>query len=113
MMSDYEILVNNFVHLLKNQPSLFSEEDRITLIELIKNQADDIESLSNAISSWCEEHPKVDEALAEYEEIKEKAPGEAGKNIDIPKYQLDKEHIITTIEQGSSSAEEKDKPTPE
>lgn len=50
MMSDYEILVKNFVHLLKTQPSLFSEEDRITLIELIENQADDIESLSNAFS---------------------------------------------------------------
>ncbi|MEM6751369.1 MAG: hypothetical protein AAF630_00035 [Cyanobacteria bacterium P01_C01_bin.38] len=101
-MSDYEITVNLFIHLLKTQPSLFSEEDRITLMELIQKQANDIESLSDAISGWCFEHPEVDEALAKFEEVGEKAPGGKLLSTDIPKYKLDKEYIINFVKQDLS-----------
>ncbi|MEH2193802.1 MAG: hypothetical protein V7K98_14360 [Nostoc sp.] len=110
-MSDYETTVNIFIHLLKTQPSLFSGEDRITLMELINNQPDDVKSLSNAISDWLSEHPEVDEALAEFEEIGTKAPGDKKANINIPKYELDKKNILNEIQQSSSSSQETKKPT--
>lgn len=110
-MSDYETIVNIFIHLLKNQPSLFSEEDRTTLTKLIHDTADDIQSLSNAISDWCAEHPEVDKALAEFEEVGEKAPGQKQANKDIPKYELDKKNILNEIAQSSSSAKDVEKPT--
>ena len=110
-MSDHEINVNIFIHLLTTQSSLFSKEDRDELIKLIDKQPDEIQSLSNAISDWCSEHPEVDEALAEFEEIGEKAPGKTRTNTNIPKYELDKKHIINAIQQSSSSAKEIEKPT--
>jgi hypothetical protein len=109
-MSDYETTVNIFIHLLKTQPSLFSEEDRITITELI-NQHNDIKSLSNAISDWLLEHPEVDTALGEFEEIGTKAPGDKQANTNIPKYELDKKNILNAIQQSSSSAKETKKPT--
>ncbi|MDM9582938.1 hypothetical protein [Nostoc sp. GT001] len=109
-MSDYEITVNIFIHLLKTQSSLFSE-DRITLIKLINNQTDDIKSLSDAISYWLSEHPEVEKALAEFEEIGTRAPGDKQANTNIPKYELDKKNILNEIQQSSSSAKETKKPT--
>ncbi|ODG99711.1 hypothetical protein A4S05_36945 [Nostoc sp. KVJ20] len=110
-MSDHETTVNIFVHLLNTQPSLFSEEDRITLMELIQNQADDIQFLSNAISDWLSEHDEVDEVLAKFEEIGTKAPGDKQANTNIPKYELDKKNILNEIQQSSSSPKDVEKPT--
>ncbi|MBW4676201.1 MAG: hypothetical protein KME52_19940 [Desmonostoc geniculatum HA4340-LM1] len=110
-MSDHETTVNIFVHLLNTQPSLFSGEDRITLMELIQNQADDIQSLSNAISDWLSEHLEVEEALVEFEEIGTKAPGDKQANTNIPKYEIDKKNILNEIQQSLSSAKETKKPT--
>jgi hypothetical protein len=110
-MSDYEMTVNIFVHLLTTQSSLFSQEDRDELIKLIDKQPDEIQSFSNAISDWLSEHPEVDKALAEFESIGEKAPGTKQANINIPKYELDKKHIINAIQPSSSSAKEVEKPT--
>ena len=110
-MSDYETTVNIFVHLLNTQPSVFSGEDRIALVELINNQTDDIKSLSNAISDWCSKHPEVDEALAEFEKIGVRAPGDKQANTNIPKYELDKKNILNEIQQSSSSAKNSEKPT--
>jgi hypothetical protein len=111
-MSGYETTVNIFIHLLKTQPSLFSEEDKITLIELINNQHDDIKSLSNAISDWLLEHPEVDDALAEFEDIGTKAPGKERANKNIPQYELDKKTILNEIQQSSSSAKKTEKQNP-
>ncbi len=106
-MSDHEMTVNIFIHLLKTQSLLFSQEDRDELVRLIDKQPDEIQSLSNAISDWCSEHPEVDEALGEFEPIGEKAPGTKQANINIiPKYQLDKKHIINAIQPSSPSAKE-------
>ena len=110
-MSDHEITVNIFIHLLNTQSFLFSPEDRITLMKLINNQPDDIKSLSNAISDWLSEHPKVDEALVEFEEIGGRGPGDKQANTNIPKYELDKKNILNEIQQSSSSAKETKKPT--
>lgn len=110
-MSDYEITINIFIHLLTSQSSLFSKKDRDELIQLIETQPDEIESLSNAISEWCSEHPEVDEALAGIEELTERAPGEKRANTNIPKYELDKKNMINAIQQSSSSAKDVEKPT--
>lgn len=104
--------VNIFVHLLITQSSLFSQEDRDELVKLIDKQPDEIQSLSNAISDWCEEHPEVEKALAEFEEIGEKAPGAKRANTNIPEYELDKKNIINAIQQSSSSAKNTEKLTP-
>ncbi|MEH1770119.1 MAG: hypothetical protein V7L27_18480 [Nostoc sp.] len=103
-MFDYEITVNIFIHLLNTQSFLFSEEDIITLIKLINNQPDDIESLSNARSDWLSKHDNVDEAFAkvEFEEIVARAPGDKQANTNIPRYELDKKNILNEIQQSSS-----------
>ena len=110
-MSEHEITVNIFVHLLTTKSSLFFQEDRYELIKLIDKQPDEIQSISNAISDWCSEHPEVDEALAEFEEIEKRAPGTTRANTNIPKYELDKKHILNAIQQSSLSAKEVEKPT--
>ena len=110
MMSDYEVTVNNFIHLLKTQPSLFSKEENTELVELLNSQSDDIQSLSNAISDWLEEHPKVDDALAELEEnITERAPGSAKANSNIPKYELDQKTLLNAIQQSSATESDDNK----
>jgi predicted oxidoreductase len=111
-MSDYEMTVNIFVHLLTTQSSLFSQEDRAELMQLIDEQSDEIQSLSNAISHWLSEHPEVDKALAEFEpKVGEKAPGQKQANHNIPRYELDQKHIINAIQQSSPSAKDVEKPT--
>lgn len=110
-MSDYEMTVKIFVDLLTTQSSLFSQEDRDELVKLIDKQPDEIQSLSNAISDWLSEHPEVDEALAKFEPIRRKAPGDKQANPNIPKYELDKKNILNAIQQSSSSAKDAEKPT--
>lgn len=103
-MSDYEVTINNFIHLLKTQPNLFSKEENIKLIQLLNSQSDDIQSLSNAISDWCEKHPQVDDALAKLEgNVTERAPGSIKANSNIPKYELDKRTLINAIQQSSAT----------
>lgn len=103
MMSDYEVTVNNFIYLLKTQPELFSKEEKTELVQLVNSQSDDIQSLSNTISDWLEEHPQVDDALAELESITERAPGSTKANSNIPKYELDKRTLINAIQQSSAT----------
>lgn len=104
-MSVHEKTVNNFIHLLKTQPSLFSTNYRSELTQLIDSQPDDIKADSDAISNWCEAHPEVDDALAKLDETgKTKGPGSTKPNTNIPKYQLDKKTLINTIQQSSSAA---------
>lgn len=100
MMSDYEVTVNNFIHLLKTQLELFSKQDKTNLIKLLNSQSDDIQSLSNTISDWCEKHPQVDDALAELEaNVTERAPGSTKANSNIPKYELYKRTLIKASSQ--------------
>lgn len=110
MMSDYEVTVNNFIHLLKTQPELFSKEENTKLIQLLNSQSDDIQSLSNAISDWCEKHPQVDDALAELEgNVTERAPGSTKANFNIPKYEHDRRTLINAIQQSSATKSDDDK----
>lgn len=108
-MSVYEVTINNFIHLLKTQPNLFSKEENTKLIQLLNSQSDDIQSLSNTISDWCEKHPQVDDALAELEgNVTERAPGSTKANSNIPKYEHDKRTLINAIQQSSATESDDD-----
>ncbi|KST65257.1 hypothetical protein [Mastigocoleus testarum] len=107
-MSDYELNINNFIFLLKNQPNLFSKKEKAETFQLINSQSDDMKSLSNAISDWCAEHPRIDDALADLEEITtnevtSRGPGSTKVNSKIPKYQLDKRTLLNAIQQSSAT----------
>lgn len=113
MMSVYETTVNNFIHLWKTQPSLFSEQDRLEVSQLINSQSDEIEALSNAIADWCLNNPQLDDALAklEQEEPGTKAPGTTEANTNIPQYKPDKKTLLNAIQQSSSSDKNAEKNT--
>ncbi len=109
-MSEYEVTVNNFIHLLLTQPSLFSEEDRNELYQLINPLPDDIKLISNSISDWCLEHPKVDDALGELDgNVGDRAPGSKKPNPNIPAYQPNKKTLINAIVQSSPPPKENEK----
>jgi hypothetical protein len=109
-MSEYEVTVNNFIHLLLTQPSLFSEEDRNELYQLINPLPDDIKLISNSISDWCLEHPKVDNALAELDgDVGNRAPGSKKVNPNIPKPQHNPGTLLNAIVQSSPPPKEDEK----
>ncbi len=110
-MSVYETTVNNFIHLLKTQPSLFSEPDKFKLRQLIDSQSDEIKALSNAIANWCLHHPQLDDAMAELEEEESitRFPGNTKANTNIPQYKLDKKTLLNAIQQSSSSTNKVEK----
>jgi hypothetical protein len=102
-MSDNQVMVNKFIHLLLTQPCLFSEEDRTKLDQLINSVSDDIETLSNSIADWCLERPKVANALGKLENnVRQRAPGTEKANPNIPKYPTDKKTLLNAIQQSSS-----------
>ncbi|NET62796.1 MAG: hypothetical protein F6K47_43915 [Symploca sp. SIO2E6] len=54
-----------FIALIREQPTIFSAENRFDLDQQLDTFPEDIESLSNAISNWCLEHPDIFMALRE------------------------------------------------
>ncbi len=67
-MSFHQQNIEAFIQLLKSQRStksgsasrsLFSEQDRANLDQLVANLPDDEEKISEAIASWYEKHPKI------------------------------------------------------
>ncbi|MFK0730520.1 MAG: hypothetical protein ACFKPT_12240 [Gloeotrichia echinulata GP01] len=101
-MSNYEVTVQNFIHLLRTPSSLFSEEDRAELNQLINAVSDDITIIASSISDWCEEHPEVDDALGELEkDVTQRGPGTEKANPNIPEYQTDKKTLLNAIQQSS------------
>ncbi len=111
-MSIYEEKVNNFVHLLKTQPSLFAEVNRDELEKIISSQQEDIRAISNTITDFCQGYPQVEDALRELKPISRssKGPGKTKANPNIPDYEHDKKSIINAIQQSSSGENKKEKP---
>ena len=64
-MSFDEQNIAAFIHLLKNQRSLFSVQDWAELDKLIPTLPVDVEKLSVAIAAWYERHPKILDAQLE------------------------------------------------
>lgn len=100
MMLEHYNTVNNFIHLVRTKPSLFSEEDREELKKLIDEQPDDIEIQSNIICEWLELHPKIDNALGELEKTEigqRRGPGDVEEDGGIPDYQPNKSVINNAL----------------
>ncbi len=102
----HEQTIYNFIELLNNQSSLFSDRDRADLNQLIASQPDDIKQLSNTILAWCEANPEIDRPLAELkdnlsDEIK--APGtNLGKKPPLDG-KLAKEMVLNAIQQSAAA----------
>jgi hypothetical protein len=98
-MSLHEQTLHNFIHLLQTQPSLFLPKDRAELDHLIADQTDDTKQLSNAISTWCESHPEIDQALFDLESSG-RAPGtKKTGNVPPPDITLNKQTLRNAIQQ--------------
>ncbi len=55
--------INAFIQLLKNQKSLFSDQDNADLNELLNPPLpDNIEKISEKITVWCENRTEINEA---------------------------------------------------
>lgn len=58
--------IEAFIHIIKQQPSVFSDENRIDLEQKIdKCPEEDVLSLFNAISAWCRKSPDIRKAWSE------------------------------------------------
>ncbi|MEG4113143.1 Rpn family recombination-promoting nuclease/putative transposase [Microcoleus sp. Pol12A6] len=64
-MSLPEQNIDSFIELLTQQRSLFGAEQLTELAQLIEPLSDEIEVLSEAISSWAENYPSIQEAQAQ------------------------------------------------
>ena len=63
-MSLPEQNIDSFIELLTQQRSLFGAEQLTELAQLIEPLSDEIDVLSEAISSWAENYPSIQEAQA-------------------------------------------------
>jgi len=63
-MSVSEQNIDSLIELLTQQRSLFSAEQLTELAQLIEPLSDEIDVLSEAISSWAENYPSIQEAQA-------------------------------------------------
>jgi len=63
-MSLPEQNIDSFIELLTQQRSLFGAEQLTQLAQLIEPLSDEIDVLSEAISSWAENYPSIQEAQA-------------------------------------------------
>ncbi|NET06011.1 MAG: hypothetical protein F6K16_15180 [Symploca sp. SIO2B6] len=57
--------IEAFIALIKHQPSVFLDENRVDLEQQIDKFPEDVESLSEAIYAWCLEHPDILIALSD------------------------------------------------
>ena len=64
-MSLPEQKIDSFIELLTQQRSLFGAEQLTELAQLIEPLSDEIDVLSEAISSWAENYPSIQEAQAQ------------------------------------------------
>lgn len=97
--------IDAFIELLTEQYSLFSSGYLAELEQLLAPLPDDIEELSTAISSWCEQHPELEEAQLELlpDNSEKKAPGSKEANVKTPNYELNKQALLNAIQQSASS----------
>ncbi|MEG4289787.1 Rpn family recombination-promoting nuclease/putative transposase [Microcoleus sp. C2C3] len=64
-MSPPEQKIDSFIELLTQQRSLFGAEQLTELAQLIEPLSDEIDVLSEAISSWAENYPSIQQAQAQ------------------------------------------------
>ena len=109
-MSFSEKNIQTFIELLTDQRALFSPEQLTELERAIDPIEDNVESLSEVISTWLENHSKIDEAQNKLIEspinissgIKssERAPGSQQGQVPQPNPLLNKRNLQNAIQQG-------------
>jgi len=116
-MSIYAETITAFTHLLENKPELFSTQDRANLDKLITPLADDTVSMSNALSTWCESLPEIDEALLEIQDtlfpevkIERGAGGTPHPEITPEKERKLRENLINAIKLNPPASSQESKP---
>lgn len=104
-MSFSEQNIDTFIELLTQHRSLFSPEQLAELDSLIDPLLDDIDFLSDAISSWTEQYPEIEAAQSQLLDAKpsEMAPGNKEGNVPKPDRRLNKKAIQNAIQQSSVS----------
>ncbi len=90
LMSLPEQNIDSFIELLTQQRSLFSPEQLTELDRLIDSLPDAIDILSEAISTWTENHPEIEEAQAKLLEplMSNNASSQAEESSDSRESQL-------------------------
>ncbi|MEK8019447.1 MAG: hypothetical protein VSS75_021450 [Candidatus Parabeggiatoa sp.] len=121
MMSNYAKTITAFTHLVENKPELFSTRDWANLDKLITPVADETKGLSNALLTWCDSQPEIDEALSETEEAlfpddleTERGAGGTGYPEMTPeKERTLREQLINHIRRNTPAASQDGKPKPD
>ncbi|NES99414.1 MAG: hypothetical protein F6K61_02355 [Sphaerospermopsis sp. SIO1G1] len=62
-MSAYQKTIQAFVKVIKSEPALFSQEDWLSLTELIDNLPDDDEEISKGIRDWLKSRSQINEVF--------------------------------------------------
>ena len=111
MSLSYEENIATFINLLDNQPSLFSPANLDELEQLIASLPDDIEKISEAISLWYEQQPKIIDAQLQLLNesnspnsliTKVKAPGKDKGNVPESDPNINKETLENAIKRSSN-----------
>jgi predicted transposase YdaD len=80
-MSLPEQKIDSFIELLTQQRSLFGAEQLTELAQLIEPLSDEIDVLSEAISSWAENYPSIQEAQAKL--LEPLPPAKASEKVAV------------------------------
>ena len=80
-MSLPEQNIDSFIELLTQQRSLFGAEQLTELAQLIEPLSDEIDVLSEAISSWAENYPSIQEAQAQL--LEPLPPAKASEKVAV------------------------------
>ena len=102
-LSPYEENIIDFNSIIENHPELLSDEDLVSLEQLMSSLPDDIEEISNAIALWTEEHPKVLDALLELPPSESGERGLGGSTIRLTAKDA-KDLIENTVRQSISNS---------
>lgn len=100
----HEQNLNAFIQLLNSQRALFSLSDLTELDRLIAPLPDDIEELSNAVASWCnqQEHSQILTALHQVRQTLLKSTieevSETNSETTTPDYALNKQTLQNAVE---------------
>ena len=102
-LSPYEENIIDFNSIIENQPELLSDEDRLSLEQLMSSLPNDVEEISNKIAEWTEEHPKVLDALLELPPSESGERGLGGSTIRLTAKDA-KDLIENTVRQSISNS---------
>jgi hypothetical protein len=104
-MSLEDKMIQDFIQLVETQWPLFADYQG-ELEALVKNLPSDKEGMSDAIASWCESHPSVQDAMSESQEG-DRVPGTQGNAPPPPDPKIYQEMLQNKIRRHQSSSQNK------